>query len=397
MLLDFFLERSQIELDKEGLTYRGRVPDLPEIRVQAATPDECRAKLARAIADVLAGDAESTSTGALPPRSFGSPVVDIASKLPQTAPSEPGSDFTDILYEKRDWVARVIINRPEVYNAYSAATLREMATAFRDAAADESVAVLVLTGAGDRAFCAGSDVKEHTENHLGRPDQYRNWMGLLIEAHTTLMNLGKPTIARINGLVAGGGNEWNLACDLAVAADHARFLHIETSVGMVAATGATQWLPLLIGDRRAREMLLTGEPIPASRALEWGLVNDVVPMAELDGAVEALCRKLIDRFPECTRYTRRQLNFWKNHVWEATIDEAREWLARHFAGPEAKEGLTALAQGRAISYRRSSSDASTGINPPSAPLAPQRVCRKCGAGSLPSIFEYCGLCGSKLD
>ncbi|HWC76348.1 MAG TPA: enoyl-CoA hydratase/isomerase family protein, partial [Blastocatellia bacterium] len=202
------------------------------------------------------------------------------------------------------------------------------------------------------------------------------------------------------GLVAGGGNEWNLACDLAIAADHAKFMHIETSVGMVAATGATQWLPLVIGDRRAREMLLTGEPLSAQKALDWGLVNEVVPQADLDNAVMALCQKLIDRFPECTRYTRQQLNFWRDSVWDATIGGTRDWLALHFSGPEAAEGMGGLAERRAISYRsarsRSGSLDRTGNGAKDAPGIWDVACGSCGARGLPASFGYCGLCGAQL-
>jgi enoyl-CoA hydratase/carnithine racemase len=214
MLLEFFLEQARIELSKDGTRFIGSVPDLPEVRVEAETAEQCHLMLAGAIADVLARERK------------------------------------EIIYENRDWVARVTINRPDVYNAYSSATLIEMAEAFRDAAADDHVAVLVLTGAGDRAFCTGSDIKEHVEEHLGRPEALWKWLGLLIEAHDALRHLGKPAIARINGIVAAGGNEWNLACDIAVAADHAKFLQIETSVGTLSAGSAAQWLPLVIGDRR---------------------------------------------------------------------------------------------------------------------------------------------------
>jgi len=315
-------------------------------------------------------------------------------------------NFTDILYEKRNWVARVTINRPSAYNAYTDHTLRELAAAFRNAADDKSVAVLVLTGAGDRAFSSGGDVQQHSEEHVGNPSAFREWMSALIDAHTALRQLGKPAIARINGMVAGGGNEWNLACDLAIAADHVKFVQIESKVGLVAAAGTAHWLPLVIGERRARELFLTGEPISANKALLWGLVNDVVPYKQLDKAVDALCQKLIDRFPESTRYTREQLSFWKDLSWDSALKEASDWLTAHFAGEESKEGMRALAEKRDVDYRRFRTEIIAKAEPATeegvAKLAElkrdttNRSCYSCGALEIPPSFDYCGMCGTKL-
>src|SRR3990172_2940495 len=160
--------------------------------------------------------------------------------------------FKDILYEKKDWVARVTINRPKVYNSYSTETLLEMGEAFQDAAWDDGVAVLVLTGAGDKAFCTGGDVREYAETYTRIPRDYWKYMGIFSQAHDRLRNIGKPTIARLNGMVVGGGNEFNMACALAVAADDVIIRQVGTARGSVPAAGATQWLPLIVGDRRAR-------------------------------------------------------------------------------------------------------------------------------------------------
>jgi enoyl-CoA hydratase/carnithine racemase len=319
--------------------------------------------------------------------------------------SRPGPEFTDIIYKKEDWVARVTINRPSAYNAYTDHTLREMAAAFRDAASDNGIAVLVLTGAGDRAFSAGGDVQQHSDEHIGNPEAFREWMNALIDAHTALRQLGKPSIARINGIVAGGGNDWNLACDLAIAADHAKFVQIEPKVGLVAAAGAAHWLPLVVGERRARELFLTAEPISANKALLWGLVNDVVPYKQLDKTVDALCQKLIDRFPESTRFAREQLSFWKDLAWNSMTKEASDRLAAHFAGEEASEGLRALAEKREVDYRgfRVNAHAIREAEPQEAVRvndqnirSRSRSCYSCGAREIPEVFDYCGLCGTRL-
>ncbi|MBI4416348.1 MAG: enoyl-CoA hydratase/isomerase family protein, partial [Euryarchaeota archaeon] len=165
------------------------------------------------------------------------------------------TDYTDISYSVQDRVATVTIRRPEVYNAYTLHTLREMHDAFRAGAFDDNVAVIVLTGEGDKAFCTGGDVREYAEVYTKRPRDYWKYMVQFQDTVDALRDCGKPTIARVNGVCAGGGNELHMACDLSVAVEDADFMQVGAKVGSVAAGGATQWLPILIGDRRAREML----------------------------------------------------------------------------------------------------------------------------------------------
>lgn len=306
-------------------------------------------------------------------------------------------DFQDILYEKGDWVARVTIDRPDVYNAYSTRTLREMQEAFRDAAYDDGVAVLVLTGAGEKAFCTGGDVKEYAEVYTQRPHDYWKYMVEFQAAVDMLRNGGKPTIARLNGIVAGGGNEFQMACDLAIAAEHAEIMQVGTRVGSVAAGGATQWLPLLVGDRRAREILYLCERIPAAQALEWGLVNRVVPYDELDHAVAAMAEKLVEKFPECSRYTKQQVNFWKDLAWYNTIGHARDWLSIHFASQEPWEGMRAFVEKRAPRYRELREEAAAGGSPAFLWGPYVKACDACGAKGIPARFDHCGVCGAKLD
>lgn len=261
--------------------------------------------------------------------------------------------FTRILYEKHQRMqarATVTINRPEVHNAFNYTTLIEMATAFHDASLDDSIAVLVLTGAGEKAFCTGADLKEQHEQCVGHPQTYWKWMGAFIDAHDRLRNIGKPTVARLNGITVGGGNEFNMACDLAVAADDIYIRQVGTARGSVPAGGATQWLPLIVGDRRAREILMLCEEIPAAQALDWGLLNQVVPRAQLDSAVDAMCEKLIHKLPGCIRYTKQQLNFWRDFSWSMTIGHARDWLAINNLTQETKEGIAAFSEKRPIDY-----------------------------------------------
>jgi enoyl-CoA hydratase/carnithine racemase len=203
------------------------------------------------------------------------------------APAE-SFGFRRILYSKKNYTATITINRADVLNCFDMLTLKELADAYEDASRDDAISVVVITGAGDKAFCTGADLKEQEEHILKKPNDYYKWMYQFIEMHDRLRNIGKVTIARLNGMVVGGGNELNMACDLAIAADHVTIRQVGAARGSVAAGGATQWLPLIVGDRRAREILFTCEPIDAYTALEWGLVNQVVPQSMLDSAVEEL-------------------------------------------------------------------------------------------------------------
>ena len=257
--------------------------------------------------------------------------------------------FEAIRYEKGDLRATITINRPRVLNAVNIQVLQEMNLALKDASWDDAVAVLVLTGEGDRAFCTGADLGEQ-EQFLERPRDYWKWMGEFIECHERLRHLGKPSIARLNGIVVGGGNEFNLSCDLAVAADDIYIRQVGTSHGSVALAGATQFLPLIVGDRRAREILLLNEEIPAQKALDWGLLNYVVPRNQLDQTVDELVAKLIAKLPEKTRYTKQQLDFWRDLSWHLTIGHGRDWLAIHATSPETREGLRAFQEKRQPDY-----------------------------------------------
>jgi len=260
--------------------------------------------------------------------------------------------FRTIRYEKSGHRATVTINRPDVLNCLDFPTLRELHRAFEDVSWDDNIRVMVLTGAGDRAFCTGADLKEQEKECLDKPNAYWKWMGAFIDVHEKLRNIGKVTVARLNGMVVGGGNEMNMSCDLAIAADDIFIRQVGPARGSVPAGGATQFLPIIIGDRRAREMLFLCEEIPAKKALEWGLVNQVVPRSQLDAAVEEMCEKLINKLPECTRYTKQQLNFWRDLSWHLTIGHARDWLAIHNLSPEVHEGIRAFVEKRPIDYEK---------------------------------------------
>jgi enoyl-CoA hydratase/carnithine racemase len=282
-------------------------------------------------------------------------------------------------------VATVTIDRPEVLNAFDFLTLRELARAFEQAAWDDGVAVLVVTGAGDRAFCTGADLDEQAR--MGATSgQYWRWMGAFIEMHDRLRNVGKPTIARINGVCVGGGNELQMACDLSVIVDDAYIRHVGPEHGSVPAGGATQWLPLIVGDRRAREIVMLCEQLPAAQAVEWGLVNRAVPRAELDATVAGLAESLRRKLPETMRYTKTQLNWWRDLVWSQTVQHARDWLAIHSTSDETREAVAAFHDKRPPRF--------DGLR--SLAAGEGRTCFTCGATGLPAGHRFCGACGAEL-
>ncbi len=344
-------------------------------------------------------------------------------------PPRPSSTFSfeEILYAKGDGVARITINRPDRYNAYSTTCLGELASALQDASFDDSVGVIVLTGAGDRAFCTGGDVKEYAETYVAAPRDYWKYMTLFRAYIDAILSAGKPVIARINGIAVGGGNETVLACDLAVIADHGYLGQVGVRVGSVACGGATQWLPLTVGDKRAREMLLTNRQIPARLALEWGMVNRVAPsvrrggefvekasaeevrkaqkgqegyaidLSLLDEEVARLSKELLATFPECLRYTKQQTNFWKDFVWSLTARHAQDWLALHYTDYEPFEGMNAFREKRTVDFdavrRRATEPGGSPETPWGAHVA---RCPACGASGLPASFRHCGICGAAL-
>jgi enoyl-CoA hydratase/carnithine racemase len=335
-------------------------------------------------------------------------------------------DFREVRYAKADHVATITIDRPHNLNAYSTAALQELTQAFRAAAFDDGVGVVVLTGSGTKAFCTGGDVKEYEAEYVARPRDYWKYMQLFRGYIESITGCGKPVIARLNGMAVGGGNESQLACDLGIMAEHAWIGQVGTRVGSVAAGGATQWLPLHIGDRRAREMLLLNGRVPAARCLDWGLVNRVVPsvvkdgvfiegatpleigraergedgyglsLERLDEAVHEMAQSLLQHFAECTRYTKQQVNFWKDLAWHQTVGHAGEWLALHYASMEPWEGMRAFVQKRKPRYMELRERAASGGSSEFIWGPPVAVCPSCGADGLPADFHFCGSCGMSL-
>jgi enoyl-CoA hydratase/carnithine racemase len=256
-------------------------------------------------------------------------------------PAELG--FERIRYEKTPPRATITLARPERLNAFDFQMLRELARACEDASWDDEIRVVVVTGEG-RAFCVGADLKSWEDDLVGKPTEYWKWFGAFKDMHDRLREIGKPTLARVNGIAVGGGNELQMACDLAVMVDDAFIRHVGLEHGSVPAGGATQWLPIMVGERRAREIVLMCEEIPAAQAAEWGLVNWVVPRADLDAKVDEVVEKLAAKLPQTTRYAKQQLNWWRDISWNETVGHARDWLALSMLNDETRDAIDAFLQ-----------------------------------------------------
>jgi naphthoate synthase len=260
----------------------------------------------------------------------------------KAVPTEYKSD--DVIYEKCSrssggTVARITINRPDRLNAFTYQTLKGIMIAVDDANRDPSVGVVVLQGAGDRAFSTGGDVSWESERTPA------DWYFDVPPNHVVRFSL-KPVIAAVRGYAIGGGNHLAYTCDLTIAADNAVFGQVGSRVGSPADGYMVRYLTRVIGAKRAREMWLTRRRIPAEQALKWGLVNDVVPLAELDDRVLDWCHLILDGSPTCIRILKA--------VFDDEIDEMAGTIRRtaHLMAPgfidsaEAREAQAAFREKR---------------------------------------------------
>ena len=211
---------------------------------------------------------------------------------------------TPLLYEPRDGVARVTFNRPEVHNAIDL-QMRDALWSLLDAIeADDEVGVVLFRGAGDKAFSAGADISE-----FGTAPSYTEARRARLERDLwgRLLHFAKPTIAAVHGYTLGAGCELSLLCDFRIAADDALIGLPEAKLGYIPTAGGTQTLPRTAGPGRALDLLLTAEPIDARRALDYGLVHQVVPLGQLDAAADALARRLLAQPAAALRAAKRAL------------------------------------------------------------------------------------------
>ena len=230
--------------------------------------------------------------------------------------------FDNLLIDRDGLVATVTINRPKVLNALNTPTLDELRRVLVDLKQDAGIRVVIITGAGEKAFVAGADINELA---VQTPASGRDHALAGQQVFDLIENLGKPVIAAINGYALGGGCELAMACTLRVAADTATLGQPEINLGLIPGYGGTQRLSRLVGKGKAMEIILTGAPVDAAEALRIGLVNRVVPAAELRASVQTLAGQLAQQAPVAMRYIINAINhglempFTKGEVFEATL------------------------------------------------------------------------------
>ncbi|UCF95131.1 MAG: 1,4-dihydroxy-2-naphthoyl-CoA synthase [Desulfobacterales bacterium] len=254
-------------------------------------------------------------------------------------------EFREIIYEKKEGIAKVIINRPARYNAFTSLTLEEMHTALRDAWVDRKVGVVVLTGVGDKAFCTGGDQKTKDDEGYGKGGAAFD----LLDAHGQVLNIiraiPKPVIAMVNGYAIGGGHVLQVVCDLTIASETARFGQAGPKVGSFDAGFGTVFLARIIGEKKAREIWYLCRQYSAQEALEMGLVNKVVPPAELAQEVDAWCREILQKAPYTLAYLKASFNADTDHV-NGIGAMARHALELYYKTEESHEGVQAFLEKR---------------------------------------------------
>lgn len=252
--------------------------------------------------------------------------------------------FETIVAAREGKLFRITMNRPQIHNAFNATMIGELTKAFRQAGSDDGVRVVVLAGAGE-SFCAGADLNWMREIIRYSYEQNLKESLQIAELMKIIYELPKPTIARVNGAVIGGGNGLVSACDIVVAAEKARFGLSEVKIGLIpAAIGP--YVIRRIGESAAHELFLTGERIDARRAREIGLVNKVVPDAELDDKVGDIIRQLLSSGPEAIAKCKELLR----RVPGLSLEEAKgytaEMIARLRTSPEGQEGMASFLEKR---------------------------------------------------
>src|SRR5207248_478682 len=213
--------------------------------------------------------------------------------------------FESLVFEKKNNIAYVTINRPKVLNALNMATMGELRNAFTDLKQDREVRVVILTGAGEKSFVAGADIGELQKNNPVEAKEYTHRGQAVLDL---IENLGKPVIACINGFALGGGCEIAMACTMRLASDNAKLGQPEVKLGIIPGYGGTQRLPRLVGKGIAMQLLLTGEMISAQEAHRIGLVNEVLPAAQLIPRAETIAQAIIKNAPLAIQYCLEAVN-----------------------------------------------------------------------------------------
>jgi len=256
--------------------------------------------------------------------------------------------YQTLLYEKKDGIGIVTLNRPEKYNALNSSVYKELYDVFTAIEDDSDVRVVILTGSGDKAFAAGSDVAEmQNMNTL----DIQKFMAVIRKASDQIYNLTKPTIAAIHGYALGGGCELSMCCDLRLCSEKAKFGQPEINLGLIPGASGTQRLPRLIGAAKAKEMIFLGDQIDAATALSLGLVNKVVPVDKLMEEAKAWAAKLASKSAPVLAMAKAAINNGLDTDIDSGLDYEAKCDALCFATYDRKEGMDAFIEKRKAAFK----------------------------------------------
>ncbi|MFC1821919.1 enoyl-CoA hydratase/isomerase family protein [Thermodesulfobacteriota bacterium] len=302
-------------------------------------------------------------------------------------------EWDTVYLEAKGRVAWIYLNRPEAMNATSVQLINDLDAAFRHVEKSDDYDVVVLTGVGEKAFCGG-DLKMILDQTRAPEEAYR-MLSDMMRLVWSIKSMSKPVIARVNGLAIGGAGELLMPCDIIIAAEHAKFMLGETTAGAVPFVGTTQWLGLAVGDKRAKYALLTDEMFSAQTALEWGLVNKVVPMDKLDEEVDKVATKLANKAPWAIRLIKTQANTLQDLTTNSLMAGRDSWTLLTLV-PDLMKSCQAFMEKKApdwAGWRAENLENNTSYYY-WGPLT--KSCDQCGEKNLPENMKYCGACGNKM-
>ena len=264
-----------------------------------------------------------------------------------TASPTAALTLANVAYEKKGAVATVTVNRPKVLNALNTPTWADLRTAFEDARDDDAVRGVILTGAGDKAFIAGADIGELAHASAVEAEQASRFGQEVLEL---VENLGKPVIAAVNGFALGGGCETAMACTIRIAVDTARFGQPEVKLGLLPGGGGTQRLPRLVGKGRALQLILSGGMISAQEAYRIGLVNEIVPAANLIARAEEILKQIAGNAPVAVRLSLEAVNKGTDTSQSEGFALEASYFGLCAATEDKKEGTSAFLEKRAPQF-----------------------------------------------
>ncbi|MBI3991675.1 MAG: enoyl-CoA hydratase/isomerase family protein [Candidatus Lambdaproteobacteria bacterium] len=256
--------------------------------------------------------------------------------------------FEDILYEEKNHVAYITINRPRVYNAFRPKTCEELIEAFNQAGWNKDIAVIVFAGAGEKAFCTGGDQSEHEGQYKG----IKGRTGMPVDQlHSIIRSVPKPVIAKVQGYAIGGGNVLTVLCDMTICSENAKFGQVGPKMGSVDPGYGTAYLARVVGEKKAREIWYMCRQYSGKEAVEMGLANVCVPNNKLDEEVEKWCAELIKRSPTAMAIAKRSFNVDTEHI--GGIGQLGfECLRLYYDTDESREGVTALSEKREPNFAK---------------------------------------------